>query len=171
MPENSIACPRFSLSKGIRILLRIPENNIACPRFSLSKGIRMLLRIPKNNIACPRFSLSKGIRIFIENTWEQRSLSSLLFIEGYSNADENIWECHTHPRFSLSKDIRMPMRIPENVIHILVSLYRRVFECRWDPSSFLPKLYRNPAHILLRTCLHLFTSRFKFLFRHLLRYT
>jgi hypothetical protein len=101
------------------------------PRFSLSKGIRILMRIPENAV---HILISLCRRVF-ECRWEYVRMpytSSLLFVEGYSNVAENTWECYTHPRFSLSKGIRMSLRIPENAIHILVSLYRRVFECWLD---------------------------------------
>jgi len=137
MPENSLACPRFSFIEGYS---NAAENTWEChthPRFSLSKGIRMPLRIPENVI---HILVSLCRRVF-ECRWEYLRMSytsSFLFVEGYSNVVENTWGCHTHPRFSLSKGIRMSLRIPENVIHILVSLCRRVFECRLriPPRSF-----------------------------------
>jgi len=49
--------------------------------------------------------------------------SSFLLVEGNSNVDENTGRCHTHPRVSLLKLIRISMIIPEDVIHIFVSLY------------------------------------------------
>jgi hypothetical protein len=88
-------------------------------------------------------------------------------LERYLNVDKNTWWCPTHLRFSLSKvirmsmrirrweylkmsytspflllkGIRMSMRIPEDAIHISISLCHRVFECRWE---YLRMAYTSP---------------------------
>ena len=109
--------------------MRIPEDIKTCHRFSLSKVIRIPMRLPEDIIHV----LVSLFRWLFECRWEYRKtsyMSSFLFVEGYSNADENTWRHHTCSRFTLSKVIRMRMRIPEDIIHVLVSLFRRLFECR-----------------------------------------
>ena len=109
----------FLLSMVIWMSMRIPEDVIHL-FISLVEGYSNVDGIPEDDI-----------QIFVS------------FVKGYSNVDENTGRCHTHLGFSLSKVIPMLMRIPEDVIQILVSLCRRLFECRWEylkmsyTSSFL----------------------------------
>jgi len=113
-----------------------------CPRFSLLKVIRISMRIPEDIIhvlvpLCWRW---------FEYRWEYLKtsyISSFLFVEGDSNIDENTWRHHTRPRSSLLKVIWITMRMPEDIIHVLVSLCWRWFEYWWEylktsyMSSFL----------------------------------
>jgi len=103
----------------------VNENTWRCythSRFSWSKVIRMTIRIPED---VKHILVSLGPRL-LECQWEYLTMSytsSFLLVEGYSNVDENTWRCHTHPRFSWSIVIRMSMRIPEDVIHILIAIF------------------------------------------------
>ena len=59
-------------------------------------------------------------------------MSSFLVAEGDSNVEENTWRHGTCPHFSFPKVIPILRRIPEDVIHVLVSHYRRWFEYWWE---------------------------------------
>jgi len=132
----------FLIFEGYSNADEITWRHHTCPRFSFSMVIRMPMRVPEDII---HVLVSLCRRLF-ECRWEYLKTSymfSLHFIEGYSNEDENTWRHHTCSRFSFSKVIWMPIRIPEDIIHVLVSLFWRLFECRWQylktsyMSSFL----------------------------------
>ena len=100
-------------------------------RFSLSKVIRISMRIPEDVI---HILLSLCWRWF-EYQWKYLTMSytsSFLSLEGDSDIDENTWWHHTGIHFSLSKVIQILKRIPEDIILIFISLYRRWFEYRWE---------------------------------------
>ena len=102
-----------------------------CLRFSMSKVIWMLMRIPEDII----YVLASLCRRWFKCRWEYLKtlyMSSDPYVEGDSNVDENTWRNHSCPRFSMSKVIRMSMWIPEDIVHVLAALCRRLFECQWE---------------------------------------
>jgi len=137
------------------------ENTWRChthPSFSLSKVIWMTMRIPEDAI----HNLVSPCWRWLERWWEYLKMpyiSLFLLVEGDSNDDENTWRCHTHSHFSLSKVIWMPLRIPENALHILVSPCRRWFECCWE---YLKRPYMSSISKVIRMLmqLHLISSSF-----------
>jgi hypothetical protein len=54
------------------------------------------------------------------------------YVKGDSNANENTWRHYTCPRFFMPKVIQISMRIPEDIIQVLVSSCWRFLECWWE---------------------------------------
>jgi len=103
-----------------------------CPRFFFAKVNLNTDENTRRHFSLFPFLFVVGDSNINSNTWRQCSMSSFLLIKGKSNVDEKTWRHHTCPSFSLSKVIRIQIRIPEDVTHILVSLSRRWFEYCWE---------------------------------------
>jgi hypothetical protein len=125
-----------------------------CLCFSILKMIRVMKRIPEDII---------HVLVSLYLWWfEYRSeylktsyMSSFLYLADNSDINGNTWSHHRCRCFSMSKVIWMLMWIPEDIIHVLVSVCRRWFEWRREypkttyMSTFL-YLSLSPIHALVQ---------------------